>query len=83
MAVQHFAGNTYFLCLFVDGVPAPNCTSNVGSMPSDDTFAQGSTSEIVLGVAPWQPHGSDEDRIGGWRIYRIRQLQLPGLKAVS
>jgi hypothetical protein len=45
-----FAGNTYFLCLYVDAVPAPNCASNVGSTPSDGTFAQGSTSEIVRGV---------------------------------
>jgi len=45
-----FAGNTYFLCLYVDGVPAPNCANSVGSTPSDGTYAQGSTSEIVLGV---------------------------------
>ena len=44
---ETFTFNTYSMCLYVDGVPAPNCASTVGSTPSDGTFAQGSTSEIV------------------------------------
>jgi hypothetical protein len=51
---ETFTSNTYGMCFFVDGTPAPNCASTVGSTPSDGTYVQGSTSEIVSGVA----HGS-------------------------
>jgi hypothetical protein len=43
--------NEYNLCLFVDGNPAPNCQI-VGSTPSDYTYADGSTSQLVTGVTP-------------------------------
>jgi len=48
---QSFPDNTYFLCLYVDSSPALNCANNVGATQSDGTYTQGSTSEIVFGVA--------------------------------
>jgi hypothetical protein len=48
---SHITGNQYSLCLFVDGTSAPNCQI-VGSTPSDYTYANGSTSQLVTGVAP-------------------------------
>ena len=44
-------GNQYSLCLSVDGSLAPNCQI-VGSTPADYTYANGSTSQLVTGVAP-------------------------------
>lgn len=55
MVVQNgnetFTSNTYSMCLVVDGKFAPNCGSTVGSTPSDGTYVQGLTSEIVSGLA--------------------------------
>lgn len=55
MVVQNgnetFTSNTYSMCLVVDGKFAPNCASTVGSTPSDGSYVQGSTSEIVSGLA--------------------------------
>jgi hypothetical protein len=48
---ETFSSNTYSMCLIVDGKFAPNCGSTVGSTPSDGTYVQGSTSEIVTGLA--------------------------------
>jgi hypothetical protein len=43
----------YSLCLSVDGALAPNC-QDVGSTPSDNTYADGSTSQLVGNL----PHGA-------------------------
>lgn len=44
-------GNQYGLCLFVDGKSAPNCQL-VGSTPADNTYTNGSTSQLVFNVKP-------------------------------
>jgi hypothetical protein len=43
--------NMYTLCLYVDGNSAPNCQF-VGSTPSDLSYTNGSTSQLLTGVAP-------------------------------
>jgi hypothetical protein len=47
----HFSGNTYAICLWVDGVRGPNC-QDVGSTAPDNTYLVGSTSQLVAGVTP-------------------------------
>lgn len=44
------SGNQFSVCLYVDGVRAPNC-QDVGSTPADGTYLVSSTSQQVSGVA--------------------------------
>ena len=43
-------GNQFSVCLYVDGVIGHNC-QEVGSTPSDGTYAVSSTSQLVAGIA--------------------------------